>query len=70
MVSGLSLHTECHDEIGQVRVRVREGAVVCEDLAWSKAETSDRDYLVAFKAHKAELGTGERKDAPISAIRS
>jgi hypothetical protein len=34
-------------------------------LAWSKAAESDRDYLAAFKAHKAELGAGERKGAPL-----
>ena len=61
---GLSLHAERHDEIGQARVR--EGAVAGEALAWSKAENSDRDYLAAFKAHKAELGAGERKNAPIA----
>ena len=61
---GLSLHAERHDEIGQARVR--EGAVAGEALAWSKAEGSDRDYLAAFKAHKAELGAGERKNAPIA----
>lgn len=37
-----------------------------EALAWSKAETSDRDYLAAFKAHKAELKAGERKNAPLA----
>ena len=31
----------------------------------SKAAESDRDYLAAFKAHKAELGAGERKGAPL-----
>lgn len=61
---GLSLHAERHDEIGQARVR--EGAVAGEALAWSKAESSDRDYLAAFKAHKAELGAGERKNAPLA----
>lgn len=60
---GLTLHAERHDEIGQARVR--EGAVAGEALAWSKAE-NPRDYLAAFKAHKAELGAGERKNAPIA----
>ena len=65
---GLSLHAERHDEIGQARVR--EGAVAGEALAWSKAETSDRDYLAAFKAHistqkplnELKAATGERNE--------
>jgi len=60
---GLTHHAERTDEVG--RARVREGAVAGEALAWSKAE-GDRDYLAAFKAHKAELGAGERKNAPIA----
>lgn len=60
---GATLHAERHDEIG--RARVREGAEPGLALAWSKAET-DRDYLAAFKAHKAELKAGERKNAPLA----
>jgi hypothetical protein len=61
---GATLHAERHDEIG--KARVREGAVPGEALAWSKAEASDRDYLAAFKAHKAEMKAGERKNAPLA----
>jgi hypothetical protein len=61
---GASLHAQRHDEIG--RARVREGAEAGFGLAWSKAEENDRDYLAAFKAHKAELKAGERKNAPIA----
>lgn len=60
---GLTHHAERADEVG--RARVREGAVAGDALAWSKAE-GDRDYVAAFKAHKAELGAGERKNAPIA----
>ena len=60
---GASLHAQRHDEIG--RARVREGAEAGFGLAWSKAEENDRDYLAAFKAHKAELKAGERKGAPL-----
>ena len=60
---GATLHAERHDEIG--RARVREGAEAGEALAWSKAE-NNRDYLAAFKAHKVELGAGERKNAPLA----
>ncbi|WP_299848008.1 hypothetical protein [uncultured Paracoccus sp.] len=60
---GASLHAERHDETG--KARVREGAEAGFGLAWSKAEGNDRDYLAAFKAHKAELGAGERKNAPL-----
>ena len=60
---GLSHHAERADEVG--RARVREGAVAGDALAWSKA-AGDRDYVAAFKAHKAELGAGERKNAPIA----
>ncbi len=61
---GASLHAQRHDEIG--KARVREGAEPGFGLAWSKADRNDRDYLAAFKAHKAELGAGERKNAPIA----
>lgn len=61
---GATLHAERHDEIG--KARVREGAVPGEALAWSKAEASNRDYLAAFRAHKAELKAGERKNAPLA----
>lgn len=60
---GLTHHAERADEVGCARVR--EGAVAGDALAWSKAE-GDRDYVAAFKAHKAELGAGERKNAPIA----
>jgi hypothetical protein len=60
---GATLHAQRHDEIG--RARVREGAVPGTALAWSKAETY-RDYLAAFRAHKAELKAGERKGAPLA----
>lgn len=60
---GSSLHAQRYDEIG--KARVREGAEPGFGLAWSKAEGNDRDYLAAFKAHKAELGAGERKNAPL-----
>ena len=59
---GATLHAERHDETG--KARVREGAEAGHALAWSKADT-DRDYLAAFKAHKAEMGAGERKGAPL-----
>ncbi len=58
---GASLHAQRHDETG--KARVREDAEPGFGLAWSKAE-NDRDYLAAFKAHKAELGAGERKGSP------
>jgi hypothetical protein len=60
---GASLHAQRHDETG--KARVREDAEPGSGLAWSKAE-NDRDYLAAFKAHKADLGVGERKNAPIA----
>ena len=60
---GLTHHAKRADEVG--RTRVREGAEAGEALAWLKAE-GDRDYVAAFKAHKAELGAGERKNAPIA----
>ncbi len=60
---GASLHAQRHDETG--KARVREDAEPGFGLAWSKAE-NDRDYLAAFKAHKTELGAGERKNAPIA----
>ncbi|WP_299913568.1 hypothetical protein, partial [uncultured Paracoccus sp.] len=53
---GASLHAQRHDEIG--KARVREGAEPGFGLTWSKAEGNDRDYLAAFKAHKAELKAG------------
>ena len=59
---GASLHAQRYDETG--KARVREGAEPGFGLAWSKAE-NDRDYLAAFKAHKSELGAGERKGAPL-----
>ncbi|WP_144431838.1 hypothetical protein, partial [Jannaschia rubra] len=62
---GASLHAQRHDETG--RARVREGAVPGDGLAWSKLEDgTDRDYLAAFRVHKAEAGAGERKGAPIA----
>jgi hypothetical protein len=61
---GASLHAQRHDETG--KARVREGAVPGEGLAWSKLDGNDRDYLAAFKVHKAETGAGERKGAPIA----
>ena len=60
---GATLHAERADETSQARLR--EGAEPGAGLAWSKAAESDRDYLAAFKAHKAELGAGERKGAPL-----
>ena len=60
---GATLHAERADETSQARLR--EGAEPGAALAWSKAAESDRDYLAAFKAHKAELGAGERKGAPL-----
>ena len=60
---GATHHAERHDEVG--RARVREGAELGEALAWSKAD-NPRDYLAAFKAHKAEMGAGERKNAPLA----
>lgn len=60
---GASLHAQRHDETG--KARVRDDAEPGFGLAWSKAE-NDRDYLAAFKAHKSEMGAGERKNAPIA----
>ncbi len=60
---GASLHAQRHDEIG--KARVREGAEPGFGLAWAKAAENARDYLAAFKAHKAELKAGERKGAPL-----
>ena len=60
---GASLHAQRHDETG--KARVRDDAEPGFGLAWSKAE-NDRNYLAAFKAHKTELGAGERKNAPIA----
>ena len=60
---GATLHAERADETSQARLR--EGAEPGAALAWSKAPQSDRDYLAAHKAHKAELGAGERKGAPL-----
>lgn len=60
---GATLHAERADETSQARLR--EDAEPGAGLAWSKASESDRDYLAAFKAHKAELGAGERKGAPL-----
>ena len=59
---GATLHAERHDETG--KARVRDGAEPGYGLAWSKAD-NDRDYLAAFKAHKTEMGAGERKNAPL-----
>mgnify|MGYP003644241557 CR=1 FL=1 len=59
---GASLHAQRHDETG--KSRVRDDAEPGFGLAWSKAE-NDRDYLAAFKAHKSELGAGERKGSPL-----
>lgn len=59
---GATLHAERQDETG--KARVREGAVAGEALAWAKSD-NDRDYLTAFKSHKAETGASERKGAPI-----
>lgn len=59
---GASLHAQRHDETG--KARVRDDAEPGFGLAWSKAE-KDRDYLAAFKAHKIELGAGERKGSPL-----
>ena len=59
---GATLHAERHDQTG--KARVRDDAEPGYALAWSKAE-NDRDYLAAFKAHKAEMGAGERKNAPL-----
>lgn len=59
---GASLHAQRHDETG--KARVRDDAEPGFGLAWSKAE-NDRDYLAAFKAHKSELGAGERKGSPL-----
>jgi hypothetical protein len=60
---GSSLHAQRHDITG--KARVRDGAEPGFGLAWSKAE-NDRDYLAAFRAHKAELKAGERKGAPLA----
>jgi hypothetical protein len=59
---GATLHAERQDETS--KARIREGAEAGDGLAWSKADT-DRDYLAAFKAHKAETGAKERKGAPL-----
>ena len=61
---GQSLHAQRHDETG--KARVREGAVPGAGLAWSKLDGNARDYLAAFKVHKAETGAGERKGAPLA----
>ncbi len=60
---GASIHAHRDDETS--RLRLREGAVAGVGLAWSKAE-DDRDYLAAFRAHKAELHAAERKNAPLA----
>lgn len=60
---GATLHAERADETSQSRLR--EGAEPGAGIAWSKA-VQDRDYLAAFKAHKAELGAKERKGAPLA----
>ena len=60
---GATLHAERGDETSQARLR--EGAEPGAGLAWSKAAENDRDYLAAFKAHKAEHRAGERKGAPL-----
>ena len=60
---GATLHAQRHDETGQLRVR--EGAIAGTGLDWSKAD-NPRDYLAAFRAHKAELHAGERKNAPLA----
>tara|TARA_B100001059_G_scaffold230866_1_gene265749 strand:+ start:4103 stop:5380 length:1278 start_codon:yes stop_codon:yes gene_type:complete len=60
---GASLHAQRYDITG--KARVRDGAEPGFGLAWSKDE-NDRDYLAAFRAHKAELNAGERKGAPIA----
>lgn len=60
---GASLHAQRHDITG--KARVRDDAEPGFGLAWAKAE-NDRDYLAAFRAHKAELKAGERKGAPIA----
>lgn len=60
---GSSLHAQRHDITG--KARVRDDAEPGFGLAWSKAE-NDRDYLAAFRVHKAELKAGERKGAPIA----
>lgn len=60
---GATLHAERRDETSQAALR--EGAEPGTALAWSKAAQSDRDYLAAFKTHKAELGAAERKGAPL-----
>jgi Plasmid recombination enzyme len=60
---GATLHAERGDETSQARLR--EGAEPGAALAWCKASQSDRDYLTAFKAHKAEMSAGERKGAPL-----
>ena len=61
---GQSLHAQRHDETG--KARVREGAVPGAGLVWSKLDGDARDYLAAFKVHKAEMGAGERKGAPLA----
>jgi hypothetical protein len=60
---GASLHAQRHDITG--KARVRDDAEPGFGIAWAKAE-NDRDYLAAFRAHKAELKAGERKGAPIA----
>jgi len=59
---GATHHAERLDATG--KARVREDAEPGYALAWSKAD-NDRDYLAAFKAHKSEMGAGERKNAPL-----
>lgn len=58
---GATLHAERDAETSQARLR--ENAEPKAGLAWAKSD-NDRDYLTAFKAHKAELGAKERKGAP------
>lgn len=60
---GATLHAQRADETS--RSRMREGAEPRAGLDWSKDE-NPRDYLAAFKAHKAELGAKERKNAPLA----
>ncbi|OSP52876.1 hypothetical protein, partial [Pseudoruegeria sp. SK021] len=59
---GATIHAKRADETS--RARLREDAEAGEGLAWSKAE-NDRDYLAAYKAHKADLKARERKGAPL-----
>lgn len=60
---GATFHAERADDTS--KARLREGAEAGAGLAWSK-DTNDRDYLAAFKVHKAELGAKERKGAPLA----